>query len=325
VTGRKSELPCRLYFLLAREAPVGVLFRRGPSKWVQLIRWDTASDRFEPGQWFHGHIYEERCDLSPDGRLLIYFASKFSRRTIEDREYTYAWTAISKPPWLTALALWPKGDCWHGGGLFETNRRLWLNHRPAAAKPHPDHLPRRLEVVPNPHAYGEDAPVLFRRLERDGWREIKSMEGCYPRSGFRPQLQALLADRGSLAKASRARIIEQVLPEITHNSGYLTERPAVLEKPHPTGSLSLLMAYAVFGACAGFDFQLKGELLKAQVPVEGAEWADWDHRGRLVYVSGGKLFAAEISGPGPLNPRELADFNNARPEPMEAPDWAKEW
>jgi hypothetical protein len=73
------------------------------------------------------------------------------------------------------------------------------------------------------------------------------------------------------------------------------------------------------------DFQVKGELLKAQVPVEGAEWTDWDHRGRLVYVCGGKLFAAEIEGPGLLEPRELADFNDARPEPKEAPAWAKEW
>jgi hypothetical protein len=24
--------------------------------------------------WFHGHFYPERCDVSPDGTLLIYFA-----------------------------------------------------------------------------------------------------------------------------------------------------------------------------------------------------------------------------------------------------------
>ena len=28
------------------------------------------------------------------------------------------WTAISRPPWFTALAVWPKGDSWGGGGLF---------------------------------------------------------------------------------------------------------------------------------------------------------------------------------------------------------------
>src|SRR4051794_20213611 len=100
----------RLQVLLARAAPVGLILRRGPSKWVQLVKWDTAADRFEPGQWFHGRLYERRGDLSPDGRLFVYFASKFTGLTLADREYTYAWTAVSRPPYLTALALWPKGD-----------------------------------------------------------------------------------------------------------------------------------------------------------------------------------------------------------------------
>ena len=116
------------------------------------------------GQWFHGRIYERRCDLSPDGSLLICFASKFSGRTLRDDEYTYAWTAISRPPWLTALALWPKGDCWHGGGLFKTGREVWLDHHPARATPHPQHQPKGLRILPNEQAHGEDAPVYWRRL-----------------------------------------------------------------------------------------------------------------------------------------------------------------
>ncbi len=124
-----EPVPTRLYFILAREADTAVLFRRGPSKWVQIIRWDTAHDTFDFGQWFHGRIYERRSDLSPDGTKMIYFAQKINRRTMADWEYTYAWTAISKPPYLTALALWPKGDCWHGGGLFVTDR---LRHRRAS-------------------------------------------------------------------------------------------------------------------------------------------------------------------------------------------------
>ena len=33
--------------LLARNAPIGVIFRRGPSDWVQLIRWNTDRDSFD--------------------------------------------------------------------------------------------------------------------------------------------------------------------------------------------------------------------------------------------------------------------------------------
>ena len=78
-------------------------------------------DRLEPGQWFNGRIYERRCDLSPDGDLLIYFAAKW-QAPFE------TWTAVSRTPYLTARALWPKGDAWGGGGLFETPRVIGLNH-----------------------------------------------------------------------------------------------------------------------------------------------------------------------------------------------------
>ena len=81
---------CRLQILLARDAAVGIIFRRGPTQWVQLIKWDTKKDTFEEGQWFHGHIYVSRSDLSPNGSLLIYFASKFNKKTISDKDYTYA-------------------------------------------------------------------------------------------------------------------------------------------------------------------------------------------------------------------------------------------
>ena len=46
----------RLFVLLARKAPVGAIFRRGPSKQVLLVRWDLTNDTFEPGQWFQGRI-----------------------------------------------------------------------------------------------------------------------------------------------------------------------------------------------------------------------------------------------------------------------------
>ena len=90
----------RLFVILARAAPVGVIFRRGPSKQVQLIKWDTSKDHFEYGQWFKGRIYERACDLSPNGDKLIYLAAKWGKKPIE------TWTAISKPPYLTALVLW---------------------------------------------------------------------------------------------------------------------------------------------------------------------------------------------------------------------------
>ena len=65
-----SEPSTRLHAFIASEARVGVILRRGPTRHVRMIRWDLANDTFEPGQWLLGRIYEDRCGLSPDGRLV---------------------------------------------------------------------------------------------------------------------------------------------------------------------------------------------------------------------------------------------------------------
>lgn len=130
----------RLFVLLARRARRAVVFRRGPSRQVLLLSWDTASDVLTPGQWFKGRIYERRCDLSPSGDKLVYFAGKF-------RKPYATWTAVSRPPWLTALALWPHGDAWGGGGLFESDPHLRLHHRSTQMQLAPDfHLPKHFQV-----------------------------------------------------------------------------------------------------------------------------------------------------------------------------------
>jgi hypothetical protein len=81
-------------------------------------------------------MYPRRSDLSPNGKLLVCFCAKWSKSRIEEveamldkkkaaalphdlrlllkrkpkvgTEYSSAWTAVSKPPYLTALGLWPQ-------------------------------------------------------------------------------------------------------------------------------------------------------------------------------------------------------------------------
>src|SRR5438034_6764703 len=116
----------RLFVIMARESKTAIIFRRGPSRWVQLIRWYTETDTFEPGQWFRGRIYAERCDLSPNGEHLIYFAAK--PQNWRTREQLVSWTAVSRPPYLTAVAFWPNGNTTHGGGgLFDSNTDVQVN------------------------------------------------------------------------------------------------------------------------------------------------------------------------------------------------------
>lgn len=282
--------PARLALLRARAAPVAVIFRRGPSKRWEVIRWDTAHDTFERGHWFHGRIYFRRADLSPDGTKLIYFVNKITGRTIKDAEYTYAWTAISKPPWLTALALWPKGDCWWGGGLFEDNRRVLLNHRPDEATPHKNHQPKGLIVHPNPRAHGEDNPIYSERLTRDGWTLIDEWKTEF--LGLR--------------------------------ECYRTLQPERRTRRHPHSPLAIQLMRRLDGLKYREQFAITGAT--GTVPsVEQADWVDWDHRGRLVLLRDGRVSAAEV-GDGTVGPlRELIDLNPDRPEPRVAPDWARRW
>ena len=76
---RPERVSARLHAILAREAPKAVIFRRGPSGQVCTIGWDLETDTFTMGQWLKGRIYEYRSDLSPDGKLMIYFATDFRR------------------------------------------------------------------------------------------------------------------------------------------------------------------------------------------------------------------------------------------------------
>lgn len=133
--------PPRLFVIMAARARVAVVVRRGPSSWAQLTLWETDTDRFTPGAWLRGRLFAEKCDLSPDGRLFVYAAYQGSRLS---GSTTDSYTAVSRPPWLHALALWPMGTTYGGGGRFVDDRRLVLRgHVP----PHPEHPLRSLEVV----------------------------------------------------------------------------------------------------------------------------------------------------------------------------------
>lgn len=139
--GRKPAPPPRLFVVMAAAAHVAVVIRRGPASWTHLTLWNTERDDFTEGAWFRGRIFAEKCDLSPDAKLFVYAAYKGSRlRT----SYTDSWTAVSRPPWLHALALWPMGTTYGGGGRFTDNRRLILR---GAREAHADHPAHGLETV----------------------------------------------------------------------------------------------------------------------------------------------------------------------------------
>jgi hypothetical protein len=126
----------RLFVIFASDANVAVIFRRGPSDWYHVIRWDTGDDTFLRGAWFKGRIYPEKCDLAPDGGLLLCFMHKGSKlRT----DYSDSWSAISRCPWLEALWLLPQGTTYGGGGRFTDNQSVVMRFPLNGTEPHPNH------------------------------------------------------------------------------------------------------------------------------------------------------------------------------------------
>jgi hypothetical protein len=289
----------RLYCILARAAPVAVVFRRGPSKRVLLVRWHTDTDEFEEGQWLKGRIYERRCDLSPGGKRLIYFAATY-------KQPYFSWTAISKPPFLSPLALWPKGDGWGGGGLFENEQKIRLNHREAEMK-----LAKGFELPANVRVtsfaersgWGEDSPIVDMRLSRDGWQ-------C---------LQHATAVEHSIGAAV-----------------WMEWNPAwIWSRPHPrfkdTYELRMYIKglHERDGPWYIAEHSVEDKKTGSVLELGRTDWADWCHSGDLLFASQGKLFRLGFSADGALlqlaDARLLIDLSGHTFRELAAPDSAKEW
>lgn len=133
---------------------MAAILRRGPTEWVRLLAWNTADDTISPGSWFHGRIYEDGCSVSPDGRLFAYFATKYGGP--KTRGVAYAWTAISKLPWLHALVLWPQSETWGGRAKFIDNQTLIIDCPHWERLKTEDKLPKGFSV--HPRWIGRDAP-----------------------------------------------------------------------------------------------------------------------------------------------------------------------
>lgn len=187
-----TPVPPRLFVIMAAKAPVAVVIRRGPAAWTRLTLWQTQQDQFTPGTWFHGRIFADKCDLSPDGELFLYAAYQGSRfRTT----YSDSWTAISRPPWLHALALWPMGTTYGGGGRFRGNRQVVLR---GATKTHKDHPLQGVAVVqgdaPYQRSTGEVEGAQWSGRDQQN-RLVFAAHGClFARMGG---CDTLLADFGA--------------------------------------------------------------------------------------------------------------------------------
>ena len=278
---------CRLFVLLARQAHVGVVIRHGPSRWWRLTLWDTRRDRFTAGQWFHGSLYPRKCDLSPDGQLFSYFAGKH-HRSARERGYDSTWVAVSRPPYFTALALWPVGDTYGGHTMFMDDTTF---HTGTLKPHHPGHPPGPLRHVVHSYLVLDD-PFLWKfPWEHDGWRPIRLPDDTRKTNYFDPRLAAW-------RKTADNRCLERTVWSRGHEA-FPSARPSRYTILKRDGATEL----------ARFE----------------AQWADFDQRGRLLASAGGRLLEGEFNRRHGLRWRQFADFQHEKPERMEAPIWACHW
>ncbi len=235
--------PARVFGFVAAEADVCVLLRRGPAKKVLMVRWNLRTDEFKMGQWLTTEVPADRCDVSPDGLL-------FATTAIDYRhgrsEAAGPYVAVSRPPYFTALALWPVFGAHTGGAYWHAKDELWID------APH-DPAPK----------VGATPPGFRMRsvgIVRSAWRGV------------------------ARAEARRRRM---------KGTGWNLEPARSYGEPHP--------------------YLLNGRPLDAQ-------WADIDHRGRILLAREGRVFVRDVYGE-----LELIDLDPLKFQTIPPPDWAKEW
>ena len=272
-----KQFPARLHVLIARNNENGIVIRRGPSKQVCVLGWDRRSNTFTVNQWLKGRIYERRSDISPSGKYWIYFAMNGKW----DREAKGAWTAIAKVPWLKAIELLPKGDCWHGGGLFLDDQTYWLNdgfgHESLFTS---NEITRNRSYQPKNQYGGECLNVYYNRLQRDGWN---------------------LKNRDKEKWHSLA-IFEKKLPH-----GWKITKICHEQIGSPPGK-----------GCYWDEHELQnqnGDIL-TKPRWEWAEWVD----NAIFFAQNGCIYKITIVSSSSLNEDQLLhDFNNYKFEPKQAP------
>ena len=327
----ENKIPARIHAILAREADKAVVFRRGPSSKTAILEWDLKADKFKLGQWFYGSFYPYRCDISPDGRHLVYFAAKYGRASSIDKyiaeragEYTgnFSWekyqsylrrrdeiAADAKTgkeierqvrageyydcSW-TAISRVPylkAFDLWFNGSGWNGGGLFVDNKRVAI-----NHLPHTKDVKRAGGRFVEVAPPKL----CEGWGECK----------------------GECAMV--------YFPRLVRDGWKYTSRSAALdvfEKPLSRGLILRKMFHCVWNSKLRVEgrgvYWESHEICDAEgkTVVDGANWtwADFDKpRKRVVFDEGGAIFAlraANIQGEA----KKLHDFNDMKYERKQAP------
>lgn len=276
----------RVFGIPATAAPIVAVIRRGPSEWSHIGRWDLARGSYEPGAWLHGRIYPERCDLSPDGRWLAYFTLR--AKTGPDWNAGDTYIAISRLPWLKALAAWGTCGTWTRGVHFVDDPRVWELGEPDEGDSAPCRRKFGMKVT---------APLAFASEHRRGWSETDD----------------------SPPRDARGAWDERV-------DGLTMRKPR--PNASPATDLTARGYYAAFRSkLPSDDFEFGYDLRIGDTVVElpDVQWADWSVDGRLLVATTDGRLQVRAGDPRALEVVWEADLTPFEPDPQPPPGEASKW
>jgi hypothetical protein len=258
-----------------------------------------TTDTFAYGQWVKAKIYQERCDLSPDGRHLLYFAMGF-------KEGHSCYYGISKAPYVKTLSLFWEGDTWSQGGHWVNSKTYWLDRFGAGESTGTG--VRRVEC-PDWAVH----PLIY-RLKRDSWAHVTETKvDLECKEYFRDVKGFKFLDASSevLWNADSSVKTYGTQHEFAKSLSFGWE----LRKLIHVGSNPKKGKGSVWEQHALFHSESRLQML-----YPDWEWADYDApRDRILYAEKGKIFAVKLTQEGLGEPIELFDSTQYGRDPVIAP------
>ncbi|MGI8924171.1 MAG: hypothetical protein ACR2HJ_09070 [Fimbriimonadales bacterium] len=323
---------CRIDAVIATKSNQAVVFRRGPSKRCQMLVWDMSTDELRAGRWLSGHVYTKRCDVSPDGRYVVIAATNYApshgKRNVHplpEQGTACGWTAISRPPYYSALALWFTGCAWNGGGIWRSEKQLSVNefeylwHEALAPA-------RSIKVKSLGLPSSEDEPIFSMRLKRRGWLDRRQERTVITNEDWQEHANSLnsrnLPTEASMLDPSFMEEMEAFMRDLENSiPKYRTDVTGIKEKPFRSGFLR--RETSAVGDRWSAHNDSGAEVKSWKPPMWQPQWLDVDGRGRIVFAEGGCLWAWNRFPDG--DPTLIADLDLEAFRKVPPPEWALSW
>lgn len=270
----------RIFCIPDPQSRVAAVLERRPRQWWRVGRWDLLSGGYSVGAWFRGSLYPQRCDLSTGGRWFLYFALKSE----SDWPAGETYTAISRLPWLKALAAWKESGTWSRGAHFEPPGRGDVRE-PAVGDV------SRLRLLAGVQW---TQPAQFAVERRRGWHEA---EGTEPRKP------------NDMWDERRTVVMEKVQP--------VRESPFLLSV---RGRFEAFRELPDLNPPLPAPYHLHQKRVEEELP--DVQWADWTSAGHLATATAASLAIRDVKKNRTLSEVGLPQDEPQRcPAPDWASEW----